>query len=132
MAANLTAQDIYDKEFTVDSRGYSANEVDAYLDLVIEDYQSYEEQAQKLSSALVSCDQKIRELTDENQALRLEYNSMQKELLSLRQQLQGFQSQVQPTSQTITSVKEVTVNEEGLTLEERIDRLERAVFQPEG
>ena len=129
MAANLTAQDIYDKEFTVDSRGYSANEVDAYLDLVIEDYQSYEEQAQKLSSALVSCDQKIRELTEENQTLQIEYNAMQQELLALRQQVQGYQSQA--SNMDVTSLTEMAINEEGLSLEERIERLERAVFQPE-
>ncbi len=129
MATNLTAQDIYDKEFTVDSRGYSANEVDAYLDLVIEDYQSYEEQAQKLSSALVSCDQKIRELTEENQTLRVEYNAMQQELLALRQQVQGYQSQI---ATNVASITEVAVNEEGLSLEERIERLEKAVFPSEG
>lgn len=130
MAANLTAQDIYDKEFTVDSRGYSANEVDAYLDLVIEDYQSYEEQAQKLSSALVSCDQKIRELTEENQTLRIEYNAMQQELLALRQQVQGYQSQVN-SNMDVTSLSDMEINEEGLSLEKRIERLERAVFKQE-
>ncbi|MDE5758739.1 MAG: DivIVA domain-containing protein [Allobaculum sp.] len=130
MAANLTAQDIYDKEFTVDSRGYSANEVDAYLDLVIEDYQSYEEQAQKLSSALVSCDQKIRELTEENQTLRIEYNAMQQELLALRQQVQEYQSQVN-SNMDVASLSDMEINEEGLSLEKRIERLERAVFPPE-
>lgn len=122
MLAKLSAQDIYDKEFTVDSRGYSANEVDAYLDLVIEDYQNYEEQAQKLSSALVSCDQKIRELTEENQNLRLEYASMQNELASLRQQLQAQGNE----SQGVNSY--IQTNKEGLTLEERVSRLEEAIF----
>lgn len=126
MLAKLTAQDIYDKEFTVDSRGYSANEVDAYLDLVIEDYQNYEEQAQKLSSALVSCDQKIRELTEENQNLRIEYAAMQKELASLRQQLQAIPPQEQGSESQVTSYPQT--NEEGLTLEERVSRLEEVIF----
>lgn len=40
---NLTAQEIYDKEFHVDLKGYAPGEVDEFLDMVIEDYQGFEE-----------------------------------------------------------------------------------------
>ena len=39
---NLTARDIFDKSFNTDFKGYSANEVDSYLDLILEDYQAYD------------------------------------------------------------------------------------------
>ena len=39
---NLTAKDIYDKEFHVDVRGFSCEEVDEFLDQIIEDYQTYD------------------------------------------------------------------------------------------
>ena len=39
---NLTAQKIFEKEFGVEFKGYSAAEVDAFLDTVIKDYQSVE------------------------------------------------------------------------------------------
>ena len=35
---NLTAQEIYEKEFHVDLKGYAPAEVDEFLDMVIEDY----------------------------------------------------------------------------------------------
>ena len=40
---NLDVHAILDKEFHVDFKGYSASEVDALLDLVIEDYQVYDQ-----------------------------------------------------------------------------------------
>ena len=62
MPAQLTAQDIYYKEFSIDKQGgYSSDEVDSFLDQVIEDYQDFEEHTKKYSSALVSCDHKIKE-----------------------------------------------------------------------
>ena len=37
---NLDIQTILDKEFDIDLKGYSASEVDAFLDLVMEDRKS--------------------------------------------------------------------------------------------
>ena len=37
---NLTPQDILDKEFKIDTRGYRLKEVDQFLDIVISDYSS--------------------------------------------------------------------------------------------
>ena len=43
---NLTAQEIYEKEFHVDLKGYAPAEVDEFLDMVIEDYQKYDEKVE--------------------------------------------------------------------------------------
>ena len=37
----LTPQEILDKEFKIDARGYSPQEVDKFLDLVITDYNEF-------------------------------------------------------------------------------------------
>ncbi len=39
---NLSPQDILEKEFKIDTRGYRLKEVDQYLDLIIGDYEQFE------------------------------------------------------------------------------------------
>lgn len=60
---NLNLETILDKEFNVDFKGYNASEVDAFLDLVIQDYQTYQEISSELN-------QKIAELERTNASLR--------------------------------------------------------------
>jgi DivIVA domain-containing protein len=61
---NLSPQKIYDKEFHKESiGGYSPEEVDAFLDQVIEDYETYQK-------ALISLKKKADELEKTNGALR--------------------------------------------------------------
>ena len=38
---NLTANEILEKEFKIDTRGYRLKEVDQYLDLIIQDYETF-------------------------------------------------------------------------------------------
>lgn len=45
---NLTSQDILDKDFNVDTRGYRPQEVDKFLDLVIKDYTEFNSIIKKL------------------------------------------------------------------------------------
>ena len=49
---NLDPQTILDKEFHVDFKGYSPAEVDDFLDLVIQDYQNYENKIAELGESL--------------------------------------------------------------------------------
>ncbi len=49
---NLKAQEVYEKQFNVDFKGYAAAEVDAFLDMVIQDYQQYEEWVQELGAMM--------------------------------------------------------------------------------
>ena len=61
---NLSPQKIYDKEFNTESmRGYVPQEVDAFLDLVIEDYETFQR-------ALTSLKKKNDDLEKTNAALR--------------------------------------------------------------
>ena len=59
---NLTAQEIYEKEFHVDLKGYAPAEVDEFLDMVIEDYQKYDEKVEELGAAVTRYEEKIKEL----------------------------------------------------------------------
>ena len=42
MKQKLTANEILETEFNIDFNGYSAQEVDAFLDKIIEDYRGFE------------------------------------------------------------------------------------------
>lgn len=57
---NLTAQEIYEKEFHVDLKGYAPAEVDEFLDMVIEDYQEYDEKVEELGAAVTRYEEKSK------------------------------------------------------------------------
>lgn len=61
----LTPQDILDKEFKIDARGYRPQEVDKFLDLVINDYNEFITEIKKLKKD-------ISFMNDENNKLRNE------------------------------------------------------------
>lgn len=66
----LTMQDILEKEFKIDARGYRMQEVDQFLDVVIRDYNEY--------------NNIIRTLLKEKEGLLSENNSLKQEVRSLR------------------------------------------------
>ncbi len=51
---HLSSQRIYDKDFSVELKGYSPVEVDSFLDQVIQDYQTYEETLEKAQERILS------------------------------------------------------------------------------
>lgn len=66
----LTGEDILNKEFKIDTRGYRPQEVDKYLDIVIRDYnefnaciQELEESNKTLMEENIKLKQQIRNLT---------------------------------------------------------------------
>ena len=67
---NLTPQDILDKDFNVDTRGYRPQEVDKFLDMVIKDYTEY--------NAIV------RKLQKENRMLEDEISKLKQEIRRLK------------------------------------------------
>ena len=71
----LTPQDILEKEFKVDARGYRAQEVDKFLDMIIKDYTEY-------NKVIKSLNREINTLTEENNRLRSELRKF-KELESV-------------------------------------------------
>ena len=61
----LTPQEILDKEFKIDARGYRPQEVDKFLDLVINDYNEF-------STEIKNYKKEVAFLQDENNKLRNE------------------------------------------------------------
>lgn len=55
---NLSARQIYEKEFGIEFKGYSCEEVDAFLDQVIQDYQKFEGDLSALRNAIQKLEQK--------------------------------------------------------------------------
>ena len=66
---NLTPDDILNKDFKIDTRGYRLKEVDQFLDLIIADYQEYakvildlEKEKEKQDEEILNLKQEIRNL----------------------------------------------------------------------
>ena len=65
----LTPQDILEKEFKIDTRGYRLKEVDSYLDTIISDYEQFlniinslEKEKADLLSEIMKLKQELRTL----------------------------------------------------------------------
>jgi len=65
----LTMQDILEKEFKIDARGYRLQEVDKFLDIIIKDYNEYNNIIKGLEK-----DKKL--LLEENKLLRNEVRNL--------------------------------------------------------
>lgn len=61
----LSPQEILDKEFKIDARGYRPQEVDKFLDLVIKDYTEFMSIIRKL-------EKEVSDVNDENTRLKAE------------------------------------------------------------
>lgn len=66
----LTMQNILEKEFKVDARGYRMQEVDQFLDIIIRDYNEY--------------NNIIKELISEKKSLELENADLKQEVRDLK------------------------------------------------
>jgi len=102
----LTPQDILEKEFKIDARGYRPQEVDKYLDMVIRDYTEYNSMIKKLNKD-------IKDLVDDN-------NKLKQEIRFLKEQLEIKKTE-ENTTRTLTNVD----------LLKRISQLEKVVFGKE-
>ena len=100
MARNLTINEIYEKEFHVDFKGYNAVEVDQFLDLVLEDYQAFENTINEQKALL----QKYEDALSQQKRIILEYEGRNR-----------VQTSETPISQT--------------DLLKRVSKLEEAVFK---
>lgn len=59
---NLTPEQILNNEFSVEFKGYSPTEVDAFLDQILEDYQISEDNTQELLDLIASLQDQIKKL----------------------------------------------------------------------
>jgi len=71
----LTPQEILDKEFKIDARGYRPQEVDKYLDMVIRDYTEF-------INIIKRNEKEIKDLKDDNAKLKAEIRSLREQLVA--------------------------------------------------
>ena len=65
----LTVQDILDKEFKIDTRGYRPQEVDKFLDVIIRDYE-------EMSAVIKELESDKKALVDDNIHLKQELRNL--------------------------------------------------------
>ena len=70
---SLSPEDIYEKEFKVDARGYRPQEVDNFLDMIIKDYTEF-------IRIIKGMEKEFGALTKENSDLKQQIRSLQTEL----------------------------------------------------
>lgn len=96
----LTTQDILDKEFKIDARGYRPQEVDKFLDMVMRDYTEFMNI--------------IKKIEKENRILTSDYNNLKNEYRKLRD--------------NIDSARESSNGTNNLDLLRRLSNLEKTVY----
>lgn len=64
----LTANDILEKDFKIDARGYRPQEVDKFLDLIIRDYSEF-------STIIKRLENEVKSLESENLRLKTEFRN---------------------------------------------------------
>lgn len=73
----LTMQDILEKEFKIDARGYRPQEVDKFLDIIIKDYNEY-------NNIIRTLEKEKRALVVENQNLKNEVRNLKSSIEAAR------------------------------------------------
>ena len=73
----LTMQDILEKEFKIDAKGYRLQEVDKFLDVIIKDYNEY-------NNIIKSLEKEKRELAQENTVLKNEVRNLKSSIEAAR------------------------------------------------
>ena len=98
---NLTPEEILNKEFKLDARGYRCKEVDQYLDLIIADYQEF--------------NRKII-------ALEKEKEEQIEEILKLKQEIRNLKTSVEISKATNYE------NVNNVDILKRLSQLEKIVY----
>jgi len=99
----LTPQEILDKEFKIDARGYRPQEVDKFLDLVINDYNEFITEIKKLKKELTL-------MNDEN-------NKLKNELRRIKANIEAAEGSANASSQV-----------SNIDLLRRLSQLEKVVY----
>ena len=74
----LTVNDILEKEFKIDTRGYRPQEVDKFLDVIMRDYQ-------EMISIIKELQEDKRNLTNDNLRLKQEIRNLQSKIEIVRE-----------------------------------------------
>lgn len=74
----LSSNDILDKEFKVDTRGYRPQEVDKYLDMIIRDYDEF-------TKIIADLEKEKKEIIEDNIRLKQEVRRLRTQMDALKE-----------------------------------------------
>ncbi len=74
---NLTIEDILNKQFKIDARGYRLQEVDKFLDVIMTDYNTF-------NNVIKSMDKDMRVLIQENHNLKQEVRNLKSSIAAAK------------------------------------------------
>lgn len=103
----LSSNDILDKEFKFDAKGYRPQEVDKYLDVIIRDYEEY-------NKIIKEIEQEKKELIEDN--------------VKLKQEVRRLRTQLEVLKETASTGGGTTNNADIL---KRISNLEKIIYGKE-
>ena len=106
---NLTVEDILNKVFPADVKGYDSDQVDAFLDLIISDYRQFDRSYQANQEYIVT-------LETQNRRIREELQKSEQERARLKTRFEGLKDTDQP-------------NTGNIDLLNRIGKLEAEIFR---
>ena len=104
----LTPQEVLDKEFKIDARGYRPQEVDKFLDMVIRDYTEF-------ISVIKKLEKDVRDLGDDN--------------VKLKNELRRLKTNLDAAESATSEAPSRSVN--NVDLLRRLSQLEKVVFGKE-
>lgn len=119
---DLSAKKILNEKFTKDVKGYDPEQVDAFLDRIIEDYKAFAQYQKESNAYIESVEGELASLKEERggfsgkeDALRAQIKSLETENASLKNRLGNIKPGDNPT-------------EENLHLIDRINELEQFLW----
>jgi DivIVA domain-containing protein len=107
----LTANDILEKKFTAEVKGYDPREVDLFLDVVLKDYQTVEQFIQHQLPTLKTYEQQVA--------------SLKKRIADLEIQVADMKDKVN----VINTNKTVEINQDNFLLVKKIGIYEKELFK---
>lgn len=125
MKLNLSVKKIFEKEFNASRKGFDQEEVNEFLDLVIEDYETIAQYIKEIK-------QTNQELRDENYRLKKEMMQRKNGMLSQEDTLdllpQKAQDVVEASAEVNNDIEETRRLDE---LEQKMDRMEKILLHLE-
>jgi len=119
----LTIDEIYNRQFEKDVKGYNPDEVDAFLDMIIQDYGAYEKLLAEKEKIIHDLDQRVNSNTGNSTALLRRLAEQDQKIKELEVENGSFKNRfgnIKPGEE---------VNSENLELIQKIHKYEDFIHQ---
>ncbi len=114
----LNSQKILKKKFTKDVKGYRAGEVDAFLDIVMRDYEAFTNYQQAMDAHVKECERQALEgnkeageKKEEIQSLKESLKNLELENASLKEKLKNIKPSDSPNAENLQYIQRINALE---------------------